>query len=46
MQEDGLDGHRIEFRFAAKLAVDKFFHQIFNIKQQYKMKKLSLKHTC
>jgi len=36
-----MDGHRVELGFAAKLAADNFFRQIFNIKQQikYKIKK-------
>jgi len=34
MMQDGGYGRRVEFGFAANLAADKFFRQIFNIKQQ------------
>ena len=42
-----MDGHRVEFGFAAKLAADNFFVR-FSIKTaNIKFKKLiSLKHSC
>jgi len=42
-----MDGHRIEFGFAAKLPADNFFVKLSIKTANIKFKKLtSLKHTC